>query len=210
MKIIEQPSYGWSSAKAPHSCDYLSAQVVRVIKKLGVSRVLDLGSGNGVLCGALFDMGVKVVGIERDQGGVDISRRTYPAVKFHRFAVEDDPNRLLAEESPFDAVVSTEVIEHLYSPHLLPAYAAKVLKPAGRLILTTPYHGYLKNLALAVADKWDHHHTVLWSGGHIKFFSRSTLTALLAEHGFTVEQFIGVGRMPYLWKSMLIVARRSA
>ena len=184
--------------------------MVSTVRQLGVGRVLDLGSGNGVLCGALSQAGVDVVGVERDQAGVEISRSAYPAVRFHRFAVEDDPGELLAKESSFDAVVSTEVIEHLYAPHLLPQYAAKVLKPAGRLILTTPYHGYLKNLALAVADKWDHHHTVLWQGGHIKFFSRRTLTDLLAAHGFVVEQFVGIGRMPYLWKSMLIVARRPA
>lgn len=210
MTTAKQPSYGWSSANAPHSCNYISAEVVAVIKQLGVSRVLDLGSGNGVLCGALAAAGLNVAGVERDRDGVDISRLAYPSVRFHQFAIEDDPDRLLAVESPFDAVVSTEVIEHLYAPQLLPAYAAKVLTPAGRLILTTPYHGYLKNLALAVADKWDHHHTVLWTGGHIKFFSKKTLTALLADHGFVVEQFVGVGRMPYLWKSMLVVARRSA
>lgn len=208
MTRVEQPSYGWSSAKAPHTYDYLTKEVVAVIKRLGVSRILDLGSGNGALCGALAEAGVNVVGVERDQGGVEISQRTYPPIRFHRFAIEDDPGQLLAVEEPFDAVVSTEVIEHLYSPHLLPSYAAKVLSPSGHLILTTPYHGYLKNVALAVADKWDHHHTVLWSGGHIKFFSRKTLTALLADHGFVVEQFVGVGRLPYLWKSMMVVARK--
>jgi len=43
-------------------------------------------------------------------------------------------------------------------------------------------------------------------GGHIKFWSRATLTALLAEEGFTVAHFEGAGRLPYLWKSMVVVA----
>ena len=146
MTHVEQSSYGWSTAQAPHSCDYLATEVVAVIKRLGVSRVLDLGSGNGVLCGALAEAGVDIVGVERDQDGVDISRVGYPLVRFHRFAIEDDPAELLAAESLFDAVVSTEVIEHLYSPHLLPAYAATALTPSGRRILTTPHRGYLKNL----------------------------------------------------------------
>ena len=78
---------------------------------------------------------------------------------------------------------------------------------SGTLIITTPYHGYFKNLALAAAGKLDGHFTVLWDGGHIKFFSRRTLTALLELEGFEVTAFCGAGRWPYLWKSMVLAAR---
>ena len=53
-------------------------------------------------------------------------------------------------------------------------------------------------------NKWDDHHTVLWDDGHIKFWSKKTLTKLLEEFGFTVTNFKGAGRLPYLWKSMVI------
>ena len=43
-------------------------------------------------------------------------------------------------------------------------------------MLSTPYHGYLKNLALAVSGRMDRHFTALHVGGHIKFFSIETLT----------------------------------
>jgi len=46
----------------------------------------------------------------------------------------------------------------------------------------------------------------LVGGGHIKFWSRKTITQLLSENGFEVTEFSGVGRFPYLWKSMVIVA----
>ena len=76
----------------------------------------------------------------------------------------------------------------------------------GRLILSTPYHGYLKNVALAVSGRLDAHHTVLWDGGHIKFFSRRTLEEMLRQGGFKPLEFVGAGRLPYLWKSMVISA----
>jgi hypothetical protein len=85
-----------------------------------------------------------------------------------------------------------------------------VLKPGGYLVLSTPYHGYLKNLALSLTGKWDFHHSPLRDGGHIKFWSRKTLTELLETEGFHVTDFIGVGRIPYLWKSMVIVARKGS
>ena len=74
--------------------------------------------------------------------------------------------------------------------------------------MTTPYHGYLKNLALSLAGKWDHHHTALWHGGHIKFWSRRSLTKLLTAESFLHQQFLGVGRLPWLWNSMVLVMRK--
>jgi hypothetical protein len=86
-------------------------------------------------------------------------------------------------------------------------FARKLLPVGGYLVISTPYHGYLKNIALSIFNKWDKHHTVLWHGGHIKFWSRKTLTQLLQDNGFEVVGFVGAGRFPYLWKSMILVAR---
>ena len=60
---------------------------------------------------------------------------------------------------------------------------------------------------MAILDKWDFHHTALWHGGHIKFWSRKTLTQLLEANGFRVTEFHGAGRLPWLWKSMILVAK---
>jgi len=200
--------YGWNTSAGPQSCDYLGPAIEDALTRLGVRRVLDLGCGNGALAGQLARAGFDVVGVEYDAEGVAIARAAWPGLRFYNFGVQDDPGTLLAEEAPFDCVVSTEVIEHLYSPHLLPRFAHAVLKPGGKLVLTTPYHGYLKNLALAVAGKWDRHLTALWHGGHIKFWSRATLSALLQGEGFEVTGFRGVGRLPWLWKSMVLTAVR--
>jgi len=202
-------TYGWKNATAPHSCAYLLPEVVKALRGLGARRVIDLGSGNGVLCGDLAKAGFEVAGVEPDPDGVATARASHPQIPFHPLGVQDDPTPLLAQYPAFDVAVSTEVVEHLYAPHLLPRFAHPLVKPGGHLVLTTPYHGYWKNLALSVLDKWDHHHTALWHGGHIKFFSRRTLTELLEHNGWRVRRFQGVGRLPGLWKSMLLVAERA-
>jgi len=200
--------YGWSSAEAKESSGYITPRVLAILKDLRVSRVVDIGAGNGSLCADMAQQGLQVAGVEYDAQGVEIARRSHPDIPFYQLGVQDSPAAMLAEHPPFDAVVSTEVVEHLFSPHLLPQFAASVLKERGYFILTTPYHGYLKNLALSLANKWDDHHTALWCGGHIKFWSRATLTQLLRENGFEVVGFSGVGRLPWLWKSMVLVARK--
>jgi 2-polyprenyl-3-methyl-5-hydroxy-6-metoxy-1,4-benzoquinol methylase len=201
--------YGWASGQGPQSCGYIAPRILELLAQLNVKRVLDLGAGNGALCVQIAAAGYEVAGVEYDKAGVELARKSHPEIPFYNFGVQDDPAVLLAYEPVFDVVVSTEVIEHLFSPHLLPIYARGALKQGGYLIITTPYHGYLKNLALAILNKWDHHHTALWHGGHIKFWSRATLTQLLTENGFQVVDFSGVGRLPYLWKSMVLVAQKT-
>jgi len=82
------------------------------------------------------------------------------------------------------------------------------LKNEGYLILTTPYHGYFKNLLIAVLDKFDQHVNPLWEGGHIKFFSKKTISELLYQTSFKLMNFTGCGRIPYIWKSMIILAKK--
>lgn len=200
--------YGWTSAEAKESSGYITPRVLSILQELQPSRVMDIGAGNGSLCADIAGQGLQVVGVEYDRQGVAIARASHPEIPFYHLGVQDSPAAMLEEQGLFDAVVSTEVIEHLYAPHLLPQFAASVLRQRGYLILTTPYHGYLKNLALSVANKWDDHHTALWHGGHVKFWSRATLTQLLQENGFEVSGFSGVGRLPWLWKSMVLVARK--
>jgi 2-polyprenyl-6-hydroxyphenyl methylase/3-demethylubiquinone-9 3-methyltransferase len=75
-------------------------------------------------------------------------------------------------------------------------------------VVSTPYHGWLKNVALAASGKLDAHHEALRAGGHIKFFSRRTLERLLVDAGFREPRFIGTGRIPLVWKSMILSATR--
>lgn len=200
-------NYGWNP-EIPESCGYLAPAIVTILKQLKSKKVLDLGCGNGSLCGLLHGMHYDVTGVEYDAAGVAIASRTYPAISFFNLGVQDDASQVVQQRGLHDTVISTEVVEHLFSPHLLPQFAAKVLGPGGHLVVTTPYHGFLKNLVLSLTNHWDTHHTALWHGGHIKFWSRATLTKLLADNGFEVVAFSGVGRVAYLWKSMVLVARK--
>jgi len=113
---------------------------------------------------------------------------------------------------PFRTVISMEVIEHLHSPRTFAAFVRSILEAngGGRFILTTPYHGYLKNLSIALAGKADRHYSALWEGGHIKFWSRRTLAILLREAGFRNMAFTGAGRIPYLWRHMVFSAETPA
>ena len=190
------------------SSPYLLGPVMELAGELAPSsRVLDVGCGNGYWAGLFQRRGCTVVGIDPSPTGIEIARATYPGGRFERVGIASDTLTLLGED-PFDLVVSTEVVEHLYDPPTFAAGCFAALRPGGRLVVSTPFHGRLKDVALAVAGKFDVHHDALRVGGHIKFFSRATLERLLLEAGFCNPRFAGAGRLPHLWKSMVVAADR--
>jgi len=109
--------------------------------------------------------------------------------------------------TPFDAVVATEVIEHVYSPPEFLRACSECLPLDGLLVLTCPFHGYWKNLALALTGRMNRHFDVTTVGGHIKFWSPRTLIHTLGQAGFSDIKWRGVGRAPFLWEGMLVTAR---
>ena len=173
------------------------------------TRVLDVGCGNGFTSGEFLKHGCRVVGLDLSEQGIALARTTYPQGRFELLAADDRVLEKLGE-APFDLVVSTEVVEHLYDPRSYARGCFAALKPGGRFICSTPYHGYLKNLVLALADKWDAHANPLWDGGHIKLWSRNTLSRLLRESGFHNIRFRGAGRLPLLWMTMVMAGDKPA
>jgi len=202
--------YGYANAAACHAFSYLQPAVLRAVRDLPVGpglRVLDVGCGNGYLAGVFADQGCSVVGIDLSETGIAQARAAYPKVRFEILPADDMLLKHLGEPA-FDVVVSTEVVEHLYDPQAFVRGCRDALKMGGRFVCSTPYHGYLKNLAISQAGVWDTHANPLWDGGHIKLWSRKTLTRLLAENGFGDIQFQGAGRVAFLWGSMILSGNR--
>lgn len=169
--------------------------------------VADAGCGNGSMLGELRGFGFELHGLEVSESGLAQAKKTYRGIEFsYADLMADLSNHPLAGRC--DAVISTEVVGHVFLPRIFARNCYRLLKPRGKLILSTPYHGYLKNVALALSGKLEGHFTALWDYGHIKFWSRRTLGILLEEAGFTVVEFHGAGRVPFLWESMILVARK--
>jgi 2-polyprenyl-3-methyl-5-hydroxy-6-metoxy-1,4-benzoquinol methylase len=171
------------------------------------ARVLDVGCGNGFTVGEFLRRGCDAIGIDLSESGVALARASYPNARFEVLPADNDILRNLNSE-PFDIVVSTEVVEHLYAPRPYAKGCFTAVRPGGRFICSTPYHGYFKNLLIALTGRTIAHANPLWDGGHIKLWDRKTLSQLLTETGFVNLQFRGAGRVPYLWMTMLMSGDR--
>ena len=198
--------YRWHSAEPTCAHAYLWPAVRRILAE-GLAegrarRVFDLGCGNGATAHVLSAEGWEVAGVDPSREGIACARAG--GLDLRVGSAYDDLSTTFGRW-PF--VLCTEVVEHVYFPHRLARTLFELCEPGGLAIVSTPYHGYWKNLALSlVPGAWDRHHHPLCDHGHIKFWSMETLRALLIQAGFKTVRFKRLGRVPALAKSMIAVA----
>jgi len=199
-------SYQYHDAAPTHANAYLWPVLKCIIQESKFARrtAFDLGCGNGATCNFLSELGFDVAGVDPSESGVSHAQRHFPHL---RTEVAGAYENLSARFGKFDLVVSLEVIEHCFDPRTFAKTFVSLIAPGGIGVLSTPYHGYLKNVALALSGKMDSHFTALWDGGHIKFFSVKTLNELFKELDISNVEFLRVGRIPVFAKSMVAVVR---
>lgn len=199
--------FRWHHAGPVDIHGHVARPVVMQLDRFDARTVLDLGCGNGWLTAALARCGFDVTGMDSSESGIAIARHSHPDVPF----VLDDAMQAPAPErrGRYDAVVAVEVVDHVAQPRQLLRQARQLLRPGGLLLVTTPYHGYLKNLGLALSNRFDLRLQALEDHGRLKFYSRATLCALVADCGFELQLFQTLGRVPPIARSMLVAARRT-
>ena len=204
----------WQKDKAPPQGDPTTAErrahLRTMVQSLpGTNRpetfqVLDAGCGDGEFVAFLRELGFRVAGIELSAAAVEQAGRRWPDADIRVGSLEE---RLPFADESFDAIWCTEVLEHLFDVHGTLSEFNRILKKEGALLLTTPYHGLIKNLAIVLWG-FDRHFNPDLS--HLRFFTRTTLERCLRRAGFVPTTWHGVGRVWPLWKSFFVVARKEA
>lgn len=100
------------------------------------SLVLDCACGSGYGSNILKDYCARVIGVDIDQKTVDFANRTYSAP--HLSYLCGDIRELSKTLEPVDTVVCLETLEHVSDPRILMDGFMNVLKPDGKLIISTP------------------------------------------------------------------------
>ncbi len=112
------------------------ARVGWILERMEGSRVLDIGCGAGLASEGLARAGKQVVGLDRAPAALAAARAHAEAaglpIDYRLGGVEQ-----VAELPPFDAVVALEVVEHVADVQEFLADALSVLRPGGRLFLST-------------------------------------------------------------------------
>jgi SAM-dependent methyltransferase len=150
------------------------AEFVTGLGPVGVA--LDLGCGDGRVS-ALLDAGELTLADVSDVA-LERAARRLPAA--HVVALTPDA-ALPLPDNAFDLVLCTETIEHVRDVQLLLSEARRVLRPGGRLAVSTPAHSRLTGLDV-LARGFERRFPPL--SPHLRFLTRRSLRGLLDDLGF--------------------------
>lgn len=139
---------------------------------------LETGCGDASFTQALSGYFEKTYATDISAAQILENRKRFPAIEF---SIHDLSEPLPFPDEFFDCVWCSEVLEHLFDPLFALKQYCRVLRPTGKLLVTVPYHGGLKNLMIALF-KWDHHFDPEYP--HIRFFTKCTLDRLTRKAGF--------------------------
>lgn len=170
-------------------------------------RILEVGCGNGNVSRGIASMGYQVLGVDIDKESIELARSNNPLpnLNFRAEAAED-----LKEHGSFDAIVCTEVLEHLDDPTVVLNYVKENLRPGGlfistvpngfgprELLMTKPQQFLQKNGMgdglLTIKRALGYGHGTVQSSNpdleHVQFFSKARIVGLHREAGFRLLKF---------------------
>jgi 2-polyprenyl-3-methyl-5-hydroxy-6-metoxy-1,4-benzoquinol methylase len=194
-KYAVRGAYHWeqiSRSISRHNA-FVSARYDAVLIELGDIQgltILDIGGGDGVLSYLLTKQGAKTITVDPVLQALYFAQQAFKERGLQAHLAAVSAYTLPFPKDTFDAAICADVIEHVQSPHKLLAEAARVLRPGGRFVLTTP---------LRVSEK-------PFDRMHVHEFFESELKSLMAATfcQITTTTFIPLAlqdlfRLPFPW-----------
>lgn len=121
----------------------------RTLRPLTGLRVLDIGCGGGLISEPVARMGATVTGLDPSPENIAAARLHAEgqglSIDYRAARVED----LVGRETPFDAVLCLEVLEHVPDPGAFLKTCAELVRPGGLVVLST-LNRTMKSYALAI------------------------------------------------------------
>lgn len=145
--------------------------------------VLEAGFGEGYGADLLAGVARGVIGVDYDESAVAHVRSCYPRVDARQGNLAELP----LPDASVDIVVNFQVIEHLWDQSQFVAECLRVLRPGGKLLISTPNRITFTPGSDTPINPF-----------HTRELNAAELTELLVDGGFAVESMLGVFHGPAL------------
>lgn len=162
-------------------------------------RVLDVGCGAGAFSALAVASGATTTGVDVAEVALERARAACPDADF-RLVPFDGP--LPLDDSSFDLIWASEVIEHVADTAAWLSELRRVLAPGGRLLITTPSHGRLR-LFLYGIERYSEP-----LGDHLHLYTGRSLRGLLEEFYFAQVSVREASGPPLLRRALFARAVR--
>jgi 2-polyprenyl-3-methyl-5-hydroxy-6-metoxy-1,4-benzoquinol methylase len=197
---------GLAPTDAPLREAFLLPRVSAEGERLGrPPHVLDLGCAEAHFAAALARGGAEVVGLDVAEEPLRRARVRYPELDLR---LAEPEASLPLEDSSFDVVWTGETIEHVADTQQWLSEVRRVLRSTGLLLISTPDHGPLSRLRLALSGRAFEAHFDPRSD-HLRFYTRRVLVELLGDFGFEDVAAGARGGLPGARRVLLASGRRA-
>jgi 2-polyprenyl-3-methyl-5-hydroxy-6-metoxy-1,4-benzoquinol methylase len=162
-------------------------------------RVLDVGCGRAALGGAIRDLGWEVWGVEQSGEACPTATKRIDGLieaDLHDY----DGVRARLGDTRFDALVFSDVLEHVYDPRTVLEKYLGFVKPGGKVLISLPNAVVWTNRLALLFGSVEYADTGVMDRTHIRFFTFRTAKRLIQSAGLNVER---VSSTPYLVRAML-------
>jgi SAM-dependent methyltransferase len=197
------PTYkGLPIHSLPELHEWVAARVREHVPAGG--SILDLAAGSGALTLRLADLGYAVTGCDY----VRENFRLHDKVAFRQVNLNTAFDDAFKGEK-FDAIVASEILEHIENPRHVLRRCAALLKPGGTVLITTPNIESSFSIAMRLRtgcfSLFDD--AYYRRDGHITPITSTLLKQALAEAGFALRRFETAGGHPGTWWKMRLLIR---
>lgn len=184
----------------PIRIDYIKSTILKhfklpnsPIKPLKNIKLLDIGSGGGLVCKPMYELGANITGIDANEhntkAAMAYAREHNMEIKYVNNTVED---YVLKNNEKYDVILCLEVIEHVANPKEFVQNISKLLKQNGILIFSTINRTFKSfTQAIIIAEfilNWVPKNTHRYS----KFVKPSELVSMLNNTDLTLSELKGL------------------
>jgi 2-polyprenyl-3-methyl-5-hydroxy-6-metoxy-1,4-benzoquinol methylase len=151
--------------------------------------ILDIGCHNGIFLSLIKNRNNNFYGLDANDWAVSESEKKDLNIRQFFF---DDKTKLPFENEFFDVVIAGEIIEHIFDTDFFLEEISRVMKPGGKLLISTPNVASLGRrllLFFGANPIIELSPNEANSVGHIRYFTRKTLEKILAKHGLKTTSF---------------------
>ena len=195
IENFDNYAHEWWNKRGPYKFIHLLTPIrLKYISdnlNLKGSKILDLGCGGGLLCEAMTNSGADVIGIDASLKTIEIAKKHAKEQNFKIEYINTDIESYDNKEK-FDAVVCFELIEHVPDPNELIKQIRRLIKPNGRLFLSTINRNLFSFMfAKLVAE---YLLNIIPRGTHTyeKFIKPSEMRQMLENNKFSISDIQGL------------------
>jgi glycosyltransferase involved in cell wall biosynthesis len=185
--------------RGPHSS---YQKIVRAVKGRDLE-ILDVGCAAGGIAELIDSPDTKIVGIDLE----DVPNRSPKITRFLKQNIEQEfaPDRL----GRFDYCILADVLEHIRNAREVLQKCRTCLKPGGAIVVCVPNVAHWSVRIGLLFGKFGYGLLGIRDTTHVRFYTKSTIRALLAETGFRITRLEATpvplpDLVPELSRSLLI------